>query len=130
MFTKFRNNASHQHYKVPYLLNFTQPNMAFTPRQIIEQFASGEVIARENTPTDEFYDDKFTDDELASLVQIEDDFQARQAVIDFQIEQQVNETETSTNLRNGVEENTTPTASTVPIGDGSSNMVDSEPPSA
>lgn len=126
MFTKFRDNSSDPLFKAPYLSNFTQPNMAFTPRQIIEQFASGEVIAQENFPTDDFYDDKYSDDELVSLVQIDDDFQARQAVIDFQIEQQENETSASNQVRASAQESTNKPTSEVPTGNGGAGDMDTE----
>lgn len=121
MFKKFRDNSSDGE---PYLLNFTQPNMAFTPRQIIEQFASGEVVAQDYSPTDDFYDDKYSDDELVGVTQLDDDFQARQHVIDFEIEQY--EAKASANLRDGAKKTSDSTAPNVSEGNGNDDMVDVE----
>lgn len=57
----------------------TQPNQAFTPRQIIEQFARNELIPTMNHQSDLLTDDNYTEDELLSddVIEFEDDIEAQ-----------------------------------------------------
>lgn len=84
MFSKYRKSD----FKEPYAPSFTVPDQSFTPRQILEQFASGEVVAQRHDSTDDFYDNTMSDDDLVDkVVDVVDEFQARQYVLDFKLAQ-------------------------------------------
>ena len=56
---------------------FVEPNQAFTPRQIIDQFSRGEISAKSFEETDSIYDDSYTDDNMVdNVIEFEDQFEA------------------------------------------------------
>lgn len=63
----------------------TQPNEAFTPRQILEQFARGEVLPSQYSPSDSINDVNFSDDQLINdVIEFDDEFDAQQHLMDNQ----------------------------------------------
>lgn len=58
----------------------TQPNQAFTVRQILDQFARGEVIPTQFQSTDTLGDD-IPDDEVDNVVEFEDSLDAQSHLI-------------------------------------------------
>lgn len=66
----------------------TEPNQFFTPRQIIEQFARGELTAKTFTPTDNLSEENFTEDELLDkpIISFEDEFDAKTFMEDLRLE--------------------------------------------
>lgn len=64
----------------------TQPNQAFTPRQIIEQFARNEIVPSMYSPTDSLDDEHFTDEELLSdnVIEFNDKIDAEAHLIENQ----------------------------------------------
>lgn len=86
----------------------TQPNQAFTPRQILEQFARGEVIPSEYHPSDNI-DDSTTSEEsmINDVIEFEDKIDAENHLIENQYElyqEQQTETEVSTSTEETSEE--------------------------
>lgn len=73
----------------------TQPNQAFTPRQILEQFARNEVIPSYNQSTDMIDDEHFSEEEMENIIEFEDQFEAAQHLIDNQYKLKENEKEQS-----------------------------------
>lgn len=63
----------------------TQPNQAFTPRQILEQFARNEIIPSMNEPSDNIYDDGTNEDALVhDVIEFEDQIDAENHLIENQ----------------------------------------------
>lgn len=63
----------------------TQPNQAFTPRQILEQFARGEVVPSLNEPSDAIVSDGKNDDQLFNdVIEFEDALDAEAHLIENQ----------------------------------------------
>lgn len=63
----------------------TQPNQAFTPRQILEQFARGEIIPSEYSPSDTIDDTSCTEDQLVNdVIEFEDAIEAENHLIENQ----------------------------------------------
>lgn len=63
----------------------TQPNQAFTPRQILEQFARGEVVPSEYQPSDTIIDDGTNEDQLVNeVIEFEDKIDAENHLIENQ----------------------------------------------
>lgn len=60
-------------------LLITQPNQAFTPRQILEQFARNEVVPTMNQSTDALDDSNYSEDELleSDVIEFEDEIEAQ-----------------------------------------------------
>lgn len=60
-------------------LLITQPNQAFTPRQILEQFARNEVVPTMNSSTDALDDSNYSEDELldSDVIEFEDEIEAQ-----------------------------------------------------
>lgn len=67
-------------------LLLTQPNQAFTPRQILEQFARNEVVPSYNQSSDLISDDIMSDDQMldSDLIEFDDPMEAEQHLIDNQ----------------------------------------------
>lgn len=61
----------------------TQPNQAFTVRQIIDQFARGELIPSVYSPTDDL-DDSIDDDRMEEIIEFEDKIDAEGHLIQNQ----------------------------------------------
>lgn len=60
----------------PYPL-ICEPNQAFTPRQIVEQFARQELSANVFDSTDSIDSDSYSDEQMASgVIDFEDEFEA------------------------------------------------------
>ena len=58
---------------------FVEPNQAFSPRQIIDQFSRGEISAKSFEETDAIYDDVYTDDNMVdNVVEFADYFEAKE----------------------------------------------------
>lgn len=64
----------------------TEPDEAFTPRQILEQFARGELSVKEFEPTDSIDSLTYSDDQMMDAIEFEDDFEAAQFLMDSRIE--------------------------------------------
>jgi len=62
----------------------TQPNQAFTPRQILEQFARNEVVPSIYEPTDALDDDNVPDDDMENMIEFEDKIDAEGHLIENQ----------------------------------------------
>ena len=64
----------------------TQPNQSFTPRQILEQFARGEVIPCEYHDSDNIDDAHFSEEQLISddVIEFEDRIDAENHLIENQ----------------------------------------------
>ena len=74
-----RVQKSHSVYKEQKLVypRFVEPNQAFTPRQIIDQFSRGEISAKSFEETDIIYDDVYSDDQMVDhTIEFEDQFEA------------------------------------------------------
>lgn len=57
----------------------SEPNQAFTPRQILEQFARNELSAKIFDPSDMIDSDNYSDDQMVDgVVDFEDEFEATQ----------------------------------------------------
>lgn len=86
-------------------LLITQPNQAFTPRQILEQFARNEVVPTFNQSSDSLDDSNYSDDQLldSELHEFDDSMEAETYLNENQFQLQ-NETETSNNVREGSQE--------------------------
>lgn len=70
----------------------TIPNQAFTPRQIIEQFARNEVIPSMYTSTDGIDDSSYTDEQLVNdVIEFEDKIDAENHLIEQKYELQRDE---------------------------------------
>lgn len=53
----------------------TEPNQAFTVRQILEQYSRGEVTARITEPSDDINDSNYSDDDmLDKTIDFNDDY--------------------------------------------------------
>ena len=62
----------------------TQPSQAFTPRQIIEQFARNEVVPTLYEPTDALSDDNVPDDDMDQMIEFEDKIDAEGHLLENQ----------------------------------------------
>lgn len=74
-----RVQKSHSVYKEQELVypRFVEPNQAFTPRQIIDQFSRGEISAKSFEESDAIYDDIYSDDHMVDhTIEFEDQFEA------------------------------------------------------
>lgn len=67
-------------------IQLTQPNQAFTPRQILEQFARNEVVPTFNQSSDLLDDEHYKEDDLLSdnVIEFEDDIEAEGHLIENQ----------------------------------------------
>lgn len=83
----------------------TQPNQAFTPRQILEQFARNEVVPSYNQSTDNLDDDHYNDDDLLDneLHEFEDLMEAQTYLDENQFKPLEDETKASNPIREGSE---------------------------
>lgn len=83
----------------------TQPNQAFTPRQIIEQFARNEIVPSMYSPTDSLDDEHFTDEELLSdnVIEFNDKIDAEAHLIENQY-RIYEEKQTTNSVRDGSQE--------------------------
>lgn len=65
----------------------TQPNQAFTPRQILEQFARGEVVPSEFRPSDNIDESNTSEESLINdVIEFEDKIDAENHLIENQYE--------------------------------------------
>lgn len=83
----------------------TQPNQAFTPRQILEQFARNEVVPSYNQSTDILDDDHYTDDVLLDneLHEFDDPMEAQTYLDENQFQLQEDEAQTPNHVRKSSE---------------------------
>lgn len=66
-------------------LTITQPNQAFTPRQILEQFARNEVIPSEYQPSDNIDDSNTSEESMVNdVIEFEDKIDAENHLIENQ----------------------------------------------
>lgn len=63
---------------------FTEPNQAFSVRQIIEQFARGETTAKTFEPSDDINDTNYSESQMMGIVDNLDEFEQRQYLMDLQ----------------------------------------------
>lgn len=73
----------------------TEPSQAFTPRQILDQFARGELSVKTFSPTDGLSEDYYTEDQLldGDVVSFEDEFEAQDYINDLRLEEVKHETD-------------------------------------
>lgn len=66
----------------------TQPNQAFTPRQILEQFARNEIVPSYNESSDSLSDDNYKDDDLldGDVVEFDDPMEAQSYIQENQFQ--------------------------------------------
>lgn len=62
----------------------TQPNQAFTPREILEQFARNEVVSSVYEPSDSLTDDNVPDSEMDNIIEFEDKIDAEGHLVENQ----------------------------------------------
>lgn len=67
----------------------TEPSQAFTPRQILDQFARGELSVKTFSPTDGLSENNYTEDQLldGDVVSFEDEFEAQDYMNDLRLEE-------------------------------------------
>lgn len=67
-------------------IQLTQPNQAFTPRQILEQFARHEIVPSFNKSSDLLDEDHFSENDLLSdnVIEFDDDIEAEGHLIENQ----------------------------------------------
>lgn len=88
----------------------TQPNQAFTPRQILEQFARNEIVPSYNESSDSLSDDNYKDDDLldGDVVEFDDAMEAQSYIQDNQF-QPYEEKQSTVTSGDGTPSGTTPT---------------------
>lgn len=68
-----------QRYEKPVIgksQHFTEPNQAYSVRQIIDQYSKGELMAKTFNPSDNIDDESYSEEQLENVITFEDEFEA------------------------------------------------------